>query len=144
MKLDEILIMWKDDSDIDISELGQEAIKIPKLTQKYYEILIKERMILRKYEFEFKLLKLDKYEFFTQGPNEDTISKGWELPSKGLILKSEIQMYIDSDKDIIDMSLKIGIQQEKVEALETVIKSLKDRGFNIKAAIDDIKMKLGA
>ena len=144
MKLEQILSMWKEDSQIDITELGQEATKIPNLTQKYYEILVQERMLLRKQEYDLKKLKLEKYEFYTQGPNEETEQKGWMLPPKGIIIKSEIPMYLDADKDIIELSLKIGVQQEKVEALETIIKSLKDRGFNIRAAIDDLKMKLGA
>lgn len=143
MKLEQILSMWKEDSQIDITELGQEATKIPNLTQKYYEILVQERMLLRKQEYDLKKLKLEKYEFYTQGPNEETEQKGWMLPPKGIIIKSEIPMYLDADKDIIELSLKIGVQQEKVEALETIIKSLKDRGFNIRAAIDDLKMKLG-
>jgi GTP-binding protein YchF len=47
------------------------------------------------------------------------------------------------DKEIIDMSLKIGLQQEKVELLESIIKSLTNRGFQIKAAIDWYKFTMG-
>jgi hypothetical protein len=143
MKLDQILSLWKEDSVIDITNLGEEAIKIANLTQKYYEILVQERVLLRKYQNDYKVLNLEKYEFYTQGPNEETEQKGWALPSKGIIIKSEIPIYLDADKDLIELSLKIGIQQEKVQLLETIIKSLKDRGFNIRAALDDRKLKEG-
>jgi hypothetical protein len=143
MKLDQILSLWKEDSVIDITNLGEEAIKIANLTQKYYEILVQERVLLRKYQNDYKVLNLEKYEFYTQGPNEETEQKGWTLPSKGIIIKSEIPIYLDADKDLIELSLKIGIQQEKVQLLETIIKSLKDRGFNIRAALDDRKLKEG-
>jgi hypothetical protein len=143
MKLDQILSLWKEDSIIDITNLGEEAIKIANLTQKYYEILVQERVLLRKYQNDYKVLNLEKYEFYTQGPNEETEQKGWTLPSKGIIIKSEIPIYLDADKDLIELSLKIGIQQEKVQLLETIIKSLKDRGFNIRAALDDRKLKEG-
>ena len=83
-----------------------------------------------------KRLKLDKYEFFTQGPDEETQQKGWKLPAKGLILKADIPMYMDADEDIIKLSLKIGVQQEKIELLESIIKTLINRGYNIKTALD--------
>ena len=144
MKIEEITAQWKDDSVIDKTELGDEAIKIPKLHHKYYQILISEKLLLRSQEAEMKQLKLDKYEFYTQGPNEETESKGWKLPAKGLILKTDIPMYMDADSDIIKLSLKIGLQQEKIEFLDSIIRSLMNRGYNIKAAIDWTKFSMGA
>jgi hypothetical protein len=144
MNIEEINELWKKDSIIDKTELGDEAIKIPSLHQKYYRILINEKLILRKQESEFKQLKLDKYEFFSQGPNEETQSKGWKIPAKGLILKSDIPMYLEADKDIINVSLKIGYQQEKIEYLESIIKSINNRGYNIKAAIDWVRFTNGS
>jgi hypothetical protein len=143
MKIEEIVELWKEDSNIDRTELGNEAIKIPKLHHKYYEIFIKERLQLRYFESEMKQLKLDKYEFYTQGPNEDTPST-WKLPPKGMILKTDIPMYMDADKEIIQLSLKIGLQQEKTEFLEAIIKTLNNRGFNIKAAIEWQRFTMGA
>jgi hypothetical protein len=90
-----------------------------------------------------KQLKLEKYEFYTQGPNEETQAKGWRIPAKGLILKSDIPMYMDADPEIIKLSLKIGLQQEKLELLESIIKSFGNRGYNIKAAIDWQKFTMG-
>jgi len=136
MKLEEIYNQWKKDAEIDITELGNEAIKIAKLHHKYYQILSSERLLLKSQEAEMKKLKLDKYEFFTQGPNEETEKLGWKLPAKGLILKADIPMYIDADNDIIKLSLKIGLQQEKIELLESIIRTLMNRGYNVKAAID--------
>jgi len=136
MKIEDIFTQWKEDSDIDRTELGDEVLKIPKLHHKYYQMYIGERLLLRQYDAEMKQLKLDKYEFYTQGPNEETKEKGWVMPAKGLILKSDIPMYMDADRDIVKLSLKIGIQNEKIDFIESIIKSLVNRGFNIKAAID--------
>ena len=143
MNIDDITILWKEDVNIDITELSQEALKIPKLHHKYYELLITEKMLLKKYESELKVLKLEKYEFYTQGPSEETNEKGWELPAKGLILKSDIPMYMDADKDIINISLKISYQQEKIDCLESIIKSIMNRGFLIRSAIDWQKFTMG-
>jgi len=143
MKLEEIYEQWKIDSEIDKTELGEEAIKIPKLHHKYYQVYTSEKLLLRKYEADMKHLKLSKYEFYTMGPNEET-PKHWKLPARGMILKQEMPMYMEGDQDIIDLSLKIGLQQEKVDLLESIIKSLTNRGFNIKASIDWYKFTMGA
>ena len=144
MKIEDILEQWKIDSEIDRTELGDEALRIPKLHHKYYQIYIQEKLTLRSQDADMKKLKLDKHEFFTQGHTEETRSKMWELPARGLILKADIPMYMDADKDIIKLSLKIGIQQEKIELLESIIKSLTNRGFQIKSAIDWQKFTMGA
>lgn len=144
MKIEDILEQWKVDSEIDKTELGEEALKIPKLHHKYFQIFIQEKLTLRSQEADMKKLKLDKYEFFTQGHTEETRSLNWELPARGLILKTDIPMYMDADKDIIKLSLKIGIQQEKIDLLESIIKSLTNRGFQIKSAIEWQKFTMGA
>ena len=100
MSIDEILEQWQQDTKIDRTELGDEALNIPKLHHKYFQILVKEKMILRKQESGMKQLKLDKYEFLTQGPNEETKDKGWKLPPRGMILKGDIPMYLEGDQDI--------------------------------------------
>jgi hypothetical protein len=144
MKIEDILDQWKEDSEIDRTELGDEALKIPKLHHKYLQIYVQEKLALRSLDADMKKLKLDKHEFFTQGHTEETRSKMWELPARGLILKTDIPMYMDADKDLIKLSLKIGIQQEKLELLESIIKSLTNRGFQIKSAIEWQKFTMGA
>lgn len=143
MKFDDILSEWEKDSDIDITEIGDEIIKIPKLHHKYYKIYIAEKANLKILESQLKTLKLEKHEFYTQGHNEETRKRGWELPPKGLILKSDIPLYMDSDKDIIEKSLKIGTQQEKVDTLEFIIKSLTNRGYWLRTYMDWLKFKNG-
>ena len=144
MNIEDIMSLWEEDTKVDKTELGEESLKIPKLHSKYFNILIKERLLLRKLESEMKQLKLDKYEFLTQGPNEDTKEKGWRLPPKGMILKSDIPMYIDADQDMINLSLKIGMQEEKIQFLDSVIKTIINRGYIIKNAIEWTRFTMGA
>jgi hypothetical protein len=143
MKIDEILNLWKEDSGIDHTEIGDEAIKVAKLHHKYYQILSGERLLYKRYEADMKKLKLEKYEFLTQGPNEETQAKNWKLPAKGLILKADIPMYMEADQDIINLSLKIGMQLEKIDLLESIIKSVMNRGYNLKLILDWEKFKNG-
>lgn len=143
MNIDEILDLWSKDVNIDKTELGDESLNIPKLHHKYYQILVTERLLYKKYLSDMKQLKLEKHEFYKDGHNEETIKKGWILPAKGMILKSDIPMYIDADKDIINMSLKIGLQEEKIELLDSIIKTIMNRGYTIKNAIEWTRFTMG-
>jgi hypothetical protein len=71
------------------------------------------------------------------------MDKGWELPPVGKILRSDVTNYLEADKDIVNLSLKIGIQLEKIDLLKSIITTLNNRGYNIKAAIDWEKFKMG-
>lgn len=136
MKIEDIFALWEADSKIDRTELSDESLKIPQLHHKYYKIFTNERLLLRKLEADSKILKLEKYEFYTQGHTKETQEKGWELPARGMILKADLPMYMESDKEIIELNLKIGYQLEKIELLENIIKTISNRGFQIKNAID--------
>lgn len=143
MKLEKIFELWEQDSHVNRDLLDDEALKLSKLHHKYHQIYTNERLILRKYEAELKVLRLEKFEFYTQGPTQETHAKGWQLPPIGKVLKADANTYVDADKEVIDLSLKIGIQHEKIELLESIIKSVMNRGFQIKTALDFIKFNSG-
>lgn len=144
MKLEEILEEWGKDSKVDKLMLGEEAMAIAKLHHKYYVMLSKERLLYFKLESEAKQLKKDKYEFYVDGPTQEQLEMGWELPAKGRILKSDVGMYLDSDDDIIKLNLKLAYQKEKIDVLESIIKTLYNRGFHIKSAVDYERLQMGA
>jgi hypothetical protein len=53
-------------------------------------------------------------------------------------------MYLESDKDIINLSLKIGLQEAVVEYLESIIKQINNRNFILKNILDWEKFRTGA
>jgi hypothetical protein len=144
MKLDDILNGWAEDCNMDRTELGEEALKIPKLHSKYLRYFSEERLLLRRMEEERKDLVMTKHDYY-RGilPEEDLKANGWE-PFRLSVLKSEVHTYIDADQDIIKSNLKLAMQQEKVDTLESIIKSISNRGYLIKSAIDYEKFKVGA
>ena len=144
MKLEEIHDMWGEDCDIDRTELGNESLKLPKMHSKYLRIFSDENMLLKKLEQERKEFIKLKYDYY-RGimPPEDLKELGWK-PFQLNVLKSDVPMHIEADQDIIKLNLKIAVQQEKVDVLESIIKSIKDRGFQIKNAIEWERFKVGA
>lgn len=142
MKIEEIESLWSEDSIITDIDLSREASKIPQLHAKYYQIYIREKMILLKYRNEYKKLKLEKHEFLIN-PTEDKFNDGWKLPAQGKILKNEIHTYLDGDDLLLQQELKIGIQEEKVTFLKSIIDSINTRNFIIKNMIEDRRFMAG-
>ena len=144
MKLEEIMDMWAEDCQVDRTELGEESLKLPKMHSKYLRVYTEERLMLKKLEEERKELVKLKHDYF-RGimPEEDLKANGWE-PNRLNILKSDIPMHLDADQDIIKLNLRIAVQGEKVDALESIIRSINNRGYLIKNAIDYERFKVGA
>ena len=136
MKFEEIQKLWSGDCEIDETELSQESVKIPQLHNKYLILFHDERLRLRTMKFDHsKLLKV-KREYYSGRMDETELEAyDWE-PFQYKLLKADVQEYIDADDDIIEGKKKISLQEEKVEYLESIVKSLSNRGYLIKNAID--------
>lgn len=144
MKLNELHDLWAKDALIDRTELGEESLRIPQLHSKYFKLFSEERMVLRKYENNYKALYKTKYEYYNGMISEEELKEnGWE-PFQLRILKSDINVYMQADKELSDIELRIDLQKEKVDFLESIIKSLPSRGYQIKAAVDWERFKVGA
>ena len=143
MTLQEIQTLWSKDAEVDRTALGEEASKIPQLHSKYFKIFSTERLKLRQMELVSKQLYTDLWEYYHGNFDYEMCEeKGWE-PFQLKILKSDITFYIDRNQDWVDSQLKLAMQKEKVDFLESIIKSLNGRGFNINAAINWEKFKVG-
>lgn len=127
MKLEEILTQWDKDARVDLTALTDQAADIPKLHAKYLRYFTTERMILRRLEAELRVLRLRKFEHYTQGPSPET--KEWKLPASGRILIKDAPMYIDADENVTEFQMKVTLATEKVEALESIIKMINNRGY---------------
>ena len=142
MKIENIQEEWNKDSGF-TGNVSHDILKIPELHNKYYKILTNERLILKKYEADMKILRKEKQEFYIDGNTEETLKKKWELPAKGRIIKTEVAPYLDSDSDIIELSLKIGMQIEKVDFVENIIKHINNRGYLLRTFLDSEKFRNG-
>lgn len=136
--------MWEQDSKIDRSELAEESLKIPQLHHKYYKIFANEKLTLSRLNYAYKQLYKLKHEYYRGVLTEEELgSNGWE-PQQMTILRQDLPVYLDADPDLDTIQNKIDIQKEKVEFVESIIKSLQTRGYQIKSAIDFIKFQMGA
>lgn len=143
MKLEEIEALWEQDIKIDRTELDSESLKIPSLHSKYYKIYLREKVQLKAEDQSYKQFYKLKHEYYTGKLSQTELNElGWE-PFQ-FVLKNDLQVYIESDKELCERLLKLNVQKEKVQFLEDIIKTLNTRGFLIKNAIDFIRFTNGS
>jgi hypothetical protein len=136
MKFEEIQKLWTSDCEIDETELSKEAVKTPQLHNKYLILFHDERLRLRTLRYDHNRLIRQKKDYFGGRMSaEEMESLDWE-PFQLKLLKADIDTYIEADDDIINSSKIIAVVEEKVGYLESIVKSLANRGFIIKNAID--------
>ena len=143
MKLEDIQELWHKDREIDYTELGTESIRIPLIHDKYLKIFTDERIRLKGVEFELSKIVRTKTEYYSGKMSQEELEKrGWEQ-YLGRLLKNEIANYIESDDDVIKLKQQLVVLQEKVSYLDSVIRMINNRGFQIKNALDWLKFTNG-
>lgn len=133
MTFDEIQAMWQEDSRIDPIELDTASLAIPTLHAKYFKIFSDYRFKKKQAALNLKQLTRRKFEYYSgKGDPEDYRENPFDLK----ILKSDLQMYIESDPEFKDLQLKIDMYDIIIEYLESVIRMINNRSYQIKNAIE--------
>jgi len=136
MNFDKIKEMAEKDLAIDDTELGNESTRIPQLHNKYLVIFHDERLVLRKAQADYRTLRKDKWEYYTGKMSPERLTElGWQ-PFQAKILRNDLDVYMDSDKDLSSLQVKIEYQQEKVDYLESVLKGISQRHWVIRNSIE--------
>jgi hypothetical protein len=130
-QVDDLLEMWRQDSDIDRTEPGKELLNIPKLHSKYLNILSKHRLLSKEAEFKYNKMKRLKWEYYTGKLDDDQLKHyGWEpFP---LVLKSDITTYMESDEDCNKFLASKIMHDEIVEICQSILKELNSRTYQLR------------
>jgi hypothetical protein len=140
MNLDEIQTLWEEDSNIDPDNLHNESIKIPSLHAKYYKIYNNLVLLKKLEETKLSILKKEKWMYYS-GKAEPDVYK--ENPFDHKVLKGDIDKYMESDKDIIKVTSKIDYYQTMINYLESILKTILNRTFQIKNSIEFMRFTAG-
>ena len=136
MKFDELRRMVSVDMKIDGTELDIESLKTPQLHNKYLNLYHDERLILKQMRSRIKELVRDKWEFYSGKMSEEKLERlGWE-PFQLKVSKQDIDRYIESDTQVAREYDRIAFQEEKVDFLQSTLKSITARQWDIKNAIE--------
>ena len=136
MKFEEIQYQWTIDCEMDETELSQESIKIPQLHNKYLIYYSNEKLKFKEIKYLFTGLIKRKRDYYSGRMTAEELEMAdWE-PFQYKLLKADVQEYIDADDNVIESKKLLALQEEKVNYLESIVKSLTTRGYLIKNAID--------
>jgi hypothetical protein len=140
MTLDTILTLWKEDSKIDDVNLDVTSIASASLHSKYLELYSIAKLRYKKKDLEMAVLKKDKWLYYNgKMTKEDMDSRGWNYdPFAGMAkpLKSDMEMFYETDPDISKLRLTMDYQQTVVDALKDILDNIKWRHSTIKNILD--------
>lgn len=143
--LSELQNLWNEDSKIDETNLGNEATKIPKLHAKYLNFLTSIKLQLRKAESDYYKLRNKKYKYYRGEMSASELKEeGWSQWQGTKPLKTEMDEFLTTDSDLINLQDKIEYFKTVVFQLEQILRSLNSRTWDIKNHIEWLKFTNGS
>jgi hypothetical protein len=141
MTLDEIQRLWEEDSNINPDNLHLESLKIPQLHAKYYKIYNNIVLLKKKSVEDYSKLKKERYEYYSGKSSQEVYSEE-PFPFK-VRDKESMNRYLDSDEKLSNIRLKNEYYDSVLKYLEDIIKTIHNRSFQIKNAIDWQRFQAG-
>ena len=141
MTFDELQALADKDLKINDTELDLESLKTPQLHNKYMKFHNQYTNLLKKSEQDLARLTREKWEYYT-GKADPSVYQ--EKPFDIKVLKADVHIYMDSDPDLQKADQKVAYLNQIVKYLEQVLRSINNRTFLIKNAIEWKKFTSGA
>lgn len=139
--LETIQTMWEKDSKIDIDNLHTESLNIPILHSKYFDLYNTILLLKKKAEQQKKTTRHEKYEYFTGKADPEVYLKN-PFPKK-IRDKETLQGYLDSDEKLSQINLKVDYYNVMLNYLESILKQISERNWQIRNSLDFIKFSSG-
>jgi hypothetical protein len=140
MTLDELKLQVQKDLRVDDEHLDTESLKNQEIKAKYLDHKSRYELLLFRAKGDYKRMYREKWEYY--GGKADAkiyASKPFDLK----VLKTDLAVYITSDEEIINAENKVGYLETVVDYIKGVIKSVDNRGWDIKNAIEWKKFEAG-
>jgi hypothetical protein len=141
LDLDVIQKMWEEDSNIDVDNLHTESLNIPTLHAKYFELYNNILLLRKKAEQQRKNIRHERYEYFTGKADPDVYVEN-PFPKK-IRDKDTLQKYLDADEKLSQACLKIDYYDTMLTYIESILKMIQNRTYQIKNAIEFIRFQSG-
>ena len=141
MDLEKIQEMWQNDSTIDPDNLHDESLKIPQLHSKYYTIYNTITLLREKARETYNRVRLERHNYYTgKAPAEVYVEDPFPYKVRD---KEALQRYMEADEKLNSIDLKIRYYDVMLKFLEEIIKTIANRTFQIKNAIEWHRFQAG-
>lgn len=136
MNIEEILLEWEKDAEIDDTHLDKSSIATSSLHAKYLNVLIRNKLKLSKFENDYKILRQKKFRYYRgELTKEELLEYGWSQWQGIRPTKSEMDEFLDGDEDLNKMFLKIEYLNSAILLIDSIMSQLKSRDFQISNAV---------
>ena len=125
---------------LDQERLDQESYKNQNIKPKWLEYRTKYDQLLIMSKANHQKMYREKWEYY--GGKSDAkvyVAKPFDLR----VLKTDLQMYINSDEEILSLQGKISYYESIIKYIDGVIKSIDNRGWDIRNATEWKKFEAG-
>ena len=139
--LDTIQEMWEKDAKIERDNLHDESLNIPSLHAKYFQIYNTIFLLRKKAEQQRKNIRHERYEYFSGKADPDVYIQN-PFPKK-IRDKDTMTKYLDADEKLSNASLKIEYYDTMLTYLESILKVIQNRTYQIKNAIEFMRFNAG-
>jgi hypothetical protein len=139
--LDTLQKMWEEDSKIDPDNLHTESLNIPILHSKYFELYNNTILLKKRAEQQKRNIRHERYEYYTGKADPEVYIEN-PFPKK-IRDKDTLQKYLDADQKLSQICLKIDYYETILNYLESILKMIQNRTYQIKNAIEVIKFQAG-
>ena len=126
--------MWEKDSQIDQDNLHTESLKIPALHAKYHDLFNNFLLLRKKAEQQRKNIRHERYEYYSGKADPEVYQDnpfGKKIRDKDTMTK-----YLDADEKLKDINLKIDYYETLLNYIESILKQIGNRTYQIKNAIE--------
>ena len=139
--LEKLQEMLERDAVIDPDNIHNESLKASELHSKYYTIYNTISLLREKARGSYSSVKLERYNYYTgKAPAEVYVQDPFPYKVRE---KDAIQRYLDADQKLNNIDLKIKYYDTQLKFLEEIIRSISQRTFQIKNAIEWQKFQAG-
>ena len=139
--LEKIQEMWEKDAKIDPDNLHTESLNIPVLHAKYFDLYNTIVLLRKKAEQQKKNIHHERYEYFS-GKADPEIYVENPFPKK-IRDKETMQKYLDADDKLSSINMKICYYDTMLYYLESILKVIQNRTYQIKNSIEFLRFKAG-
>jgi len=142
MTLSEIQEQVRKELKINDLELDIESLRIPSLHSKYLQLLTEHSLLLKKTLGEYAVLKRNKWIYYTGKASDDVYKEKGDFPLK-LKTKDDEKTFIEADEEVRELKGKVEYYETVVDYLQEIVRSISNRSFQIKNAIEWRKFEAG-
>ena len=131
---------YKDLPVKNVENIDQESFYNQEIKAKWLDYKSRFELLLARSKGDYQVLYREKWEYY--GGKSDAkvyAAKPFDLK----VLKTDLQMYINSDEEILAVEGQIAYYESIIKYIDGVIKSIDNRGWDIRNATEWKKFEAG-